>query len=317
MKDKEKKLEVFFSSLLMLFVWFLNLQHAQAGISPRARSHFSKEIQTWQSKGYELDKVIITNLNGGEYIIATLSPSPRLEKLRETYAEIRGILKIYTVKEDKVISFFEKGFDAGLYDFEVRDIDDDRSNEIIVTWSFGGNAWDGTGIAIFEMREGYIVPVEVKPSITSPSKIPNLIPAARLVDLDGNRVYELLVLDTTLEFAYSLCHACSPAAWKVFSWKNGYYQEDSSSFPFYYRGKIRKIKEKLVSKQADPGYFLGDAISLYLNYYYMGEAKEGFKELVKLILDDEFIDSWRARQKSMGWESLSEIVDDLLLKYPF
>jgi len=57
-------------------------------------------------------------------------------------------------------------------------------------------------------------------------------------------------------------------------------------------------------------------MSLYLNYYYKGEAKEGFKEFTKFIFNEEFMASWKAERKLVEREPLSDIVEDLLSKYP-
>ena len=320
MKRKRRIWRYFFLILLVPFGCLLALQYAQAGINAQVLNSFFNEIQEWQKKGYELDKVVITDLKSKECIIATFS---------FTEYWINGILKIYEIKEDEIVPFFEKKFDDRLVDLEVRDINGDWGNEIIVEWSTGGNSWIVNGIAIFEMRDGCIIPVKVIPPIIS--RLINhddfeihwskgLIPTAYLADLDGDRVCELLVLDTTFENFYG-----EPVAWKVFSWRNGSYQEDCSSFPFYYEKKIDELKKELTLEPPSPSssgeYSLRKPISLYLNYYYKGEAEKGFRELAKLILNEEFMASWEAERKrwkslSFSLKSLSDIVESLLSKYP-
>lgn len=304
MKRKRRIWRYFFLILLVPFGCLLVLQYAQAGISVQILNSFSDEIQEWQKKGYELDKVVITDLKSKECIIATFS---------FTEYWINGILKIYEIKEDEIVPFFEKKFDDRLVDLEVRDINGDWGNEIIVEWSGGGTSWMANGIAIFEMRDGCIVPVKVIPPIISWSEDSSLIPSAYLADLDGDRVCELLVVDTTFENTYISARGIK--AWKVFSWENGYYQENCSSFPFYYEKKIDELKKKLVLYPAAP-ISLVFAMSLYLNYYYKGEAKEGFKEFTKFILNEEFMASWEAERKLVEREPLSDIMEDLLSKYP-
>jgi len=328
MKRKRRIWRYFFLILLIPFGCLLVLQYAQAGINVQILNSFSDEIQEWENKGYELDEVVITDLMclQEEYIISIFSPIETDILAGKPYY---GILKIYVVKEDEIVPFFEKEFDYRLFDLEVRDIDDDFNNEIIVEWSTGGNSWIVNGIAIFEMRDGCIIPVKVIPPIIS--RLINhddfeihwskgLIPTAYLADLDGDRVCELLVLDTTFENFYG-----EPVAWKVFSWRNGSYQEDCSSFPFYYEKKIDELKKELTLEPPSPSssgeYSLRKPISLYLNYYYKGEAEKGFRELAKLILNEEFMASWEAERKrwkslSFSLKSLSDIVESLLSKYP-
>lgn len=308
MKRKRKIWRYFFLSFLVLFSCFLASQYAQAGINTQILNSFSDEIQEWQNKGYELDEVVITDLKclEKEYIIATF-----LVVDAEHWWE-NNILKIYVVKEDEIVPFFEKKFDYRLSNLEVRDIDDDFNNEIIVKWSGGGTSWMVNGIAIFEMRNDCIVPVKVIPPITSWDS--NLIPSAYLADLDGDRICELLVVDTTFENTYISARGIK--AWKVFSWENGYYQENCSSFPFFYEKRIDELKKELALEPTAP-ISLVFAMSLYLNYYYKGEAKEGFKEFTKFIFNEEFMASWEARRKlRKSLEPLSDIVEDLLSKYP-
>lgn len=316
MKRERRIWRYFFLSLLIPFTCLLILQYAQASISVQVLNSFSDEIQKWQNKGYELDEVVITDLSSKECIIATFS-----------FAEywINGILKVYEIKEDEIVPLFEKKFDDRLVDLEVRDINGDWSDEIIVGWSTGGNSWIVNGIAIFEMHNGSIAPIKVIPPIIS--RLINVddfeihwsggtIPSAYLADLDGDKVCELLVLDTTFENHYG-----EPVAWRVFSWKNGSYQEDCSSFPFYYEKKIDELKKELELELPSPSslgeYSLKKPISLYLNYYYKGEAEKGFKELAKLILNKKFVKFWEAERKKQKWlEPLSDIVENLLSKYP-
>jgi len=309
MKRKKEIWRYFFLILLIPFGCLLVLQYAQAGINVQILNSFSDEIQEWQNKGYELGKVVITDLKclEEEYIIGTFVI------VDDEHWWKNSFLKIYVVKEDEIVPFFEKKFDYRLFNLGVRDIDGDYNNEIIVEWSGGGTSWMVNGIAIFEMRNDCIVPVKVAPPIISWSEDSSLIPSAYLADLDGDRVCELLVVDTTFENTY--LSARGIRAWRVFSWENGYYQEDCSSFPFFYEKEIDELKKKLVLEPTAP-ISLTFAMSLYLNYYYKGEAKESFKEFTKFILNKEFMESWEERRKTLELESLPDIVEDLLSKYP-
>ena len=313
MKRKRRIWRYFFLILLIPFGCLLVLQYAQAGINVQILNSFSDEIQEWENKGYELDEVVITDLMclQEEYIISIFSPIETDILAGKPYY---GILKIYVVQEDEIAPFFEKEFDYRLFNLEVRDIDGDYNNEIIVEWSGGGTSWMVNGIAIFEMRNGCMVPVKVIPPIASFSEDSSLIPSAYLADLDGDRVCELLVVDTTFENTYLSARGIK--AWRVFSLENGYYQENCSSFPFFYEKEIDELKKELVLEPTAP-ISLVFAMSLYLNYYYKGEAKEGFKEFTKFIFNKEFMESWEAERKlRKSLEPLSDIVEDLLSKYP-
>lgn len=332
MKRKRKIWRYSFLSLLIPFACLLILQHAQASISAQVLNSFSNEIQEWENKGYELDEAVITDLKWSEEcIISILSPIETDiflgRQLNYFYKPYCGILKIYVVQENGIIPFFEKKFDYRLYDLEVRDINNNSNNEIILEWSTGGNSALVNGIAIFEIRDDCVVPIKLVPPVVG--RLINyddpviyweegFIPTAYLVSLDGDRVCELLVLDTTFENVYG-----EPRAWRIFSWENNSYQEDCSSFPFFYEKEIDELKKELELEPPSPSswvwadYCLKKPISLYLNYYYKGEAEKGFGELAKLILNEEFMKSWETTRKEQEeLESLSDIMESLLSKYP-
>lgn len=309
MRKKKYYWGCFLLSVLVVCRCVLTLQDAQAYVSSQALIHFSSEVEIRERIGYRLGELLVADFRSKEHIIATFfSPQWTPEAIQP-----RSILMIYRVEKDEILPIFVREFrEVSMYGLEVRNIDGDWDNEIIVTWGTGGRSPAESGIGIFNFKNGQIIPVEVIPQIPSDSsKIANFVPGARLADLEGDKVYELLVKDTTFYTAYTFPTPLCPVAWRVFSLKNGRYEEDSSSFPGYYDREIHEIEQDIVG----PCGFITGAISLYLNYYYKGEAEKGFQRFHQLVMSDECIKDWGFYEQELG-VPISSLIEDLLYRYP-
>jgi len=269
---------------------------------------FTADIARLESEGWWVRQLVLDDLGGNEkHMVALFANSPDLEGLGEPPV----MLRVCVAEGDRVTPIFTREFFVapGVTDIEVVDFNRDGSKEIVLMGGTGGSAWQGWGIFLLSVNGKEAREIDLMPPPSSGDLEHGMIPAAHLSDLDGDGICELMLLDARFELAYGLCHAASPGAYQVYRWEEDHFQEKSSAFPFYYEMVMQDIRKWWLEGVDDPDdYYVGKAISLFLNYYYKGERGKGFKELERLLLEPEMKRKWEALP---GYAKVSEILRDL------
>lgn len=100
-----------------------------------------------------------------------------------------------------------------------------------------------------------------------------------LTDADNDGVQEWLVLDAHFEFAFNLCHACSPAGFRLYAWDRETYRNAPAQFPDYYQEQIDDLTAQVegTAQSDEPwtGSELDPMISLLLACENAGRSDEG------------------------------------------
>ena len=181
-------------------------------------------------------------------------------------------------------SEFETNIDAEL---SGRDINNDGLPEIVLSTFRGGNSWESQYIQVFK-----ILPTGEMKELTI--EHPEDVVLQGLEDIDKDGTYEIIGLDTHWEYKFGLCHACSPAVMKIYIWQEGKYVDGSKKFSKIYDEEISKLESRLPGFSSRENY-IGDVISILLNYIQKGEDAKGWARFKTLTDRREFHNKKSAR----------------------
>jgi len=189
-----------------------------------------------------------------------------------------------------------------------RDLNGDGRPEVAVKFSTGGTGWEYTWLEIYTLADGKAT------RLISPRQ--GSLVLRDIQEIDGDTLPELLFTDTQWEFYGGICHACSPGVWHYMRWDvvEGRYKEDPKRLWMAYEEDIQQALARLEDEDFFQGY-LGDALSVLLNYHLLGETERGWAEFESLLSnrprfnpDDLYADTSYQR------EMLKEIRTDLSKK---
>lgn len=175
----------------------------------------------------------------------------------------------------------------------------------------GGNCWTCSQMQVLQLRADDSV-VSLTDSVPSEDELGESFVALGLNDADGDGVQEWLVLDARFEFAFDLCHACSPAGFRLYAWDGEVYHNASAQFPEFYAQRIAdlsaQVEEMRQSDEPWTGTELGNMVSLLLAYENAGRGEEG------LALFDEYSEptQYEGRLSEEQLTSLQEARDFFL-----
>lgn len=174
------------------------------------------------------------------------------------------------------------------------DVNGDGLKELVAQTSTGGNCWACERIRLFRVSQRQLREIAIP---TGESIVPEA-----LADLDGDGQFEVIAVDTQWEFYRELCHACSPRVRVIYAWHSGQYSEASHRFPDYYGAQITKLEQELQTPFNEE-YYLGDAVSLLLNYLQKGEAAYGWQQFQILIHPSRIKDpAWAEKAQEIALE---------------
>lgn len=101
-----------------------------------------------------------------------------------------------------------------------------------------------------------------------------------LVDVNGDGLWEWVVLDARWEFRFDLPHVASPGSLRVYTWDGQVYRNASAQFPEYYRRRLEEgtadIRAMAESDEPVSEYLASSLISLLLDYENAGRGQEGW-----------------------------------------
>lgn len=161
------------------------------------------------------------------------------------------------------------------------DMNGDGWPELVVLSDSGGHCWTCGKFQIFSLQNNDNV-INLTESALAVAETYGFS-VENVLDLNGDGIMEWVVLDARYEFAFTLCHQCSPAATRIYAWDGESYHNASAQFPEYYQSHIDRLTAQLEEltkdgtwdkdKQLGP---LGPLISLLLNYENAGRLEEGW-----------------------------------------
>jgi hypothetical protein len=172
------------------------------------------------------------------------------------------------------------------------DLDRDGRPELVVDYSQGGNCWQCSRIEVFRLDNNSLVPLNL------PLHARQGVDAIK--DLDGDRVSELIVLDSNLEFFGNRSHADGLAVRRIFHWDSDAdsFVDVSPQFPKFHRQALAdSLDDSRVSERFrnDPWHVtMSRARALAAAAVYrwcIGDIEQGWKEydsaLSKLLVEGE------------------------------
>ena len=272
---------------------------------------FTEWLRRWQEPGTRLTALTVTEYpawssRSDRYLIAVFSGS-------------RGVLEVYKVvgkRQDKLRLLGKKVFEhfTELYLKQWDDMNRDGAKEIVIEGWNGGNCWQCSGLAIYQIRDDQLI--QISPNLPYSTYEDGFF-RGRIDDLDGDGREELLIRYNRFEFAFNFSHGASPIAWRVYTWKGCYYGDASTDFGYYYDEQIRKLRKSAEEanrpQERDPdgnleGY-VSDLISILINRVLKGEGEEGWHEFSRAIDTPEFHRRWeRYREDYPVFPSLDKII---------
>ena len=185
---------------------------------------------------------------------------------------------LYELREEQRLEIFDdEGQPAPLPGW--LDMNGDGLMELPYRTINGGNCWGCSQLRVLQHRadDSFAYLTESTPP---QDRLGGNFVLQGLIDVNNDGVLEWQVLDARWEFAFGLCHACSPAAFRLYAWDGSSYRHASAQFPAYYQPILAEglaEVERLAESEATwSGSELGQLISLLLNYENAGRGQEGW-----------------------------------------
>lgn len=295
------RIHAFIASLILAFVSvgcnsaaLLDLQ-TPGEAPPKVSAKFQAEIAKLAAAGYRLREAVEASLDAGsQHLAATFE---RVERKDPSQAyEFRIIesdghaVKTIFQRSEFFFSFATAGEAAQL---NATDINGDGLKEIIVQSSSGGNCWSCN-------------PIEVYRVTNHKGELIAAAPIQKIIDLNGDRIAELVVTDGRWEVYEDLSHAAAPSAAMVYAWRDGRYVYASRDFSPFYKSEIDKLRAEIEEAKAEittdefsDETYVGRAISLAITLSHIGEPDRAVKELETLMNSNAKTPEQRKRRKSV------------------
>ena len=267
---------------------------APADAPPKVSAKFQPEIARLAAAGYRLREAVEASLDGtAQHLAATFEiakPKDRSEAYEFRIFESDGqTVKTIFRRADFFFSFSVED-SAGL---NATDINGDGLKEVIVQSSSGGNCWNCN-------------PVEIYRVTNHKGELIAAAPIRKIVDLNDDRVAELVVTDARWESYEDFSHAAAPAGMMIYTWRNGRYVYASRDFPAFYkdeidrlRAEVEKAKAEITADEFSDEIYMGGAISIAINISHMGETDRALKELETLMNSNAKSAEQRKRRRTI------------------
>ncbi len=304
-----QKKQIYISGLILIgvIVLILLLSLLFKKKEKDTREIFQREIVANLKEGYSIKDTIFESLdNKNQQVIAIISQQESDDLNRQdsmVVYELKGtrLIEIYNLVEWS----YELGNSLSGDSSRAKDINKDGLKELIVTGGTGGNCWTCEYLKVFQVKDHKVR--EFLPHLPETQVIHGIR------DLNGDAIDELLVLDAEWEVNryMDLCHACSPSVDFIYTWEKDRYQEASKEFSLYYEEKIYEIEKDIKEmdiEEKGSDYYIGKAISIFLNYVQKDEKEKGWAVFKGYMAEENFKDK---AFKNM----VEEIVKDLQRRF--
>jgi hypothetical protein len=245
----------------------------------KVSSEFQAEITRLAAEGLRLKEAVEASLQPGARHLAAVFERARPKDPAETCefriieSDGRAARSIFRRSE----FFFSFAASSELSRSNATDINGDGLKEIIVQSSSGGNCWSCNPTEIYRVRDhkGELIAAG---------------PIQKILDLDGDRIAELVVTDARWEIYDDLSHAAAPTAIMVYAWRGGRYVRVSRDFLNYYkaeverlRGAINEARAEITAEEFSDEIYVGRAIALAITLAHGGDLDRGLRELEGLM----------------------------------
>lgn len=262
---------------------------------PKVSAKFQAEVAKLAAQGYRLKEAVEASLDGtAQHLAATFErakPKDSTEAYEFRIIESDGrTVKTVFQRSEFFFSFSAAGEPPGL---NATDINGDGLKEIILQSSSGGNCWSCNPIEIYRVsnHKGELIAAA---------------PIQKIIDLNGDRVAELVVADARWEVYEDLSHAAAPSAMMIYAWRDGRYVYASRDFSSFYKGEIERLnalineaKAEITTDEFSDETYVGQAISLAITLSHMGETDRALKELEALMNSNGKSVEQRKRRKAI------------------
>jgi hypothetical protein len=262
---------------------------------PRVSAKFQAEITKLAAEGYRLKEAVEASLDGAAQHLAATFERAKPKDPSEAYEfrifESDGqTVKTIFHRSDFFFSFSAAGEPASL---NATDINGDGLKEIVVQSSSGGNCWSCNPIEIYRVsnHKGELIAAA---------------PIQKIIDLNGDRLAELVVADARWEVYEDLSHAAAPSAMMIYGWRDGRYVYASRDFSAFYkseldrlRASVEEAKEEITTDEYSDEVYVGRAISIAITLSHMGEPDRALKELETLMNSNAKSAEQRKRRRAV------------------
>lgn len=266
-----------------------------AAAPPKVSAKFQAEITKLAAAGYRLKEAVEASLDGTAQHMAAIFERVKPKDPTEAYEfrifESDGqTAKTIFQRSDFFFSFSAAGESAGL---NATDINGDGLKEIIVQSSSGGNCWSCNPIEIYRVsnHKGELIAAA---------------PIQKIIDLNGDRIAELVVADARWEVYEDLSHAAAPSAMMVYGWRDGRYVYASRDFSAFYKGELDRLraeveeaKQEITTDEFSDEVYVGRAISIAITLSHQGETDRGLKELETMMNSNARSADQRKRRRAV------------------
>jgi hypothetical protein len=235
--------------------------------------------QEWLSAGYAVETRTFTLddtiYRASFYVHIEWYANPNYLLIARTEGEQTRV--IYELQEER--RFFLTTYSPdGQQTLDWADINGDGLMELPFILDQGGNCWTCTQMQVLQLRADDSV-INLTESVPPEDKLGKSFVVLDLTDVKDDSLLEWLVLDARWEFAFDLCHACSPVGFRLYAWDGTTYRNASAQFPDYYQEQIdsltAQVEETAQSDEPWTGFEVGPIVSLLLAYENAGRGEEG------------------------------------------
>ncbi|MEW6128790.1 MAG: hypothetical protein AB1757_17265 [Acidobacteriota bacterium] len=254
-----------------------------APVSPKVSDPFQAEIQRLFGEGLTLKEALEADLEptGAHHLAAIFERGKHQDpKAAYEFRLIESDGKTAKTIFRRTEFFFSFAALNEMNRLNATDINGDGLKEIIVQSSSGGNCWACNPIEIYQVKahKGVLIAAA---------------PIQKIADLNGDKIYELMVADARWEFYGELSHAASPNVKLIYKWLNGRYVNASREFADFYQAEIVRLRQaiqeaktSITDAEGSDDFYIGLILTLAITYRHAGDLRRGLDEMEAMLKTD-------------------------------
>jgi hypothetical protein len=255
------------------------VQQEPASAPVKVSAAFQNEISRLATEGLTLKEAVEADLTATDHHLAAIFERVGSKDAKAAY-EFRIIesdgkaAKTIFRRTEFYFSFAALAETAKL---NLTDINGDGVKEVIVQSSSGGNCWACNPVEIYQVKDH-------KAGLIAAA------PIQKIADLNGDKIFELIVADARWESYSELSHAASPNVKLVYAWQQGRYINASREFADFYKTEIERLRlaidearASITEAEGSDDFYIGLAITLAITYRHAGDLRRGLDEMETLL----------------------------------